>query len=822
MYTASAAILTFAPLPFSNLAVAQTPQQPPAAPQTGQQVQGEREVVVVTATRREADIQDAPINIAAVGGDAIESQGLTELSDLAAIIPGLNVVDQGPRNGSPIIVRGLNADPIGAEEGVDDFGGTVATYLGEIPVYLDLKLVDLERVEVLLGPQGTLYGAGTLGGAIRYIPNKPRFTGQTFEFRSDVYGYSEASDASFDVSGTFNHSFGDRFAVRGTLGYQSDSGFIDYPFVLQQIGVSEPDPNFNDPAARAANFAPVEDANGQDATYGRLAARWLPLDWIDATLTYYYQQQDIEGRTISSRRSTVPAGKYESGLRVLEPNDRQQELVSLEVIADLGFAELTSATGYGRYEEHGQRDQTDLLISLEYSYEAFPEFAAYTREDEEDEFVTQELRLVSSTPGPLQWIIGGFYNHRYAYGASREFTPGFNTFAANNFGFDFRPDALEYYSVDQTHLIEKAFFGEVSYDITPAWTVTVGARNYDYTFRSASDQDFPLLFTGLGIYGPDETNLVLQEASQSDDGWLYKFNTSYRVNDDILLYATVSEGFRIGNSNGLAPCPPFNPMAPQGSCALAPGQQYGPNPGDIAQFDERQYGPDKTLNYELGFKSTLMNGDLILNGAVFYIDWTDPQVSSATVNASIPITINANGAESKGFDVAAEWYATEQLLLRGSYSFTQTELTEDVPDLIRTITPPGFGTAFIDGISGDRLPGSPKNQLALFADYEQPFGDGVLNYRFGYSWQDEVLSHTGGRAGVELDAFGVANASVTYDAGPWQLTAFAKNLFDEYIETGIRSTPLSNQTINGANVRSHYANVAPPLTFGLRFRYMFQ
>jgi outer membrane receptor protein involved in Fe transport len=824
----SVAILSVTALPFFSVALAQTPQPPPPAqqPQPGQvdqASQGEREIVVVTATRREADIQDAPINISAVGAEAIEEQGLAELSDLAAIVPGLNVVDQGPRNGNAIIVRGLNADPIGSEEGVSDFGGTVATYLGEIPVYLDLKLVDLERVEVLLGPQGTLYGAGTLGGAIRYIPNKPDMNGNTFEVRTEAYGYSEASDASFDVSGTFNHALGDRFAIRGTLGFLSDSGFIDYPFVLQEIGVSEPDPDFNDPAARAANFAPVEDANGQDATYGRIAARWIPFDWLDGTLTYYYQQQDVEGRTISSMRSTVPAGEYESGLRVLEPNDRKQELLSLELIADLGFAELTSATGYGRYEEHGQRDQTDLLISLEYSYEAFPEFAAFTREDVLDEFVNQELRLVSSTPGPFQWLIGGFYNHRYAYGASREFTPGFNTFAAMNFGFDFRPDALEYYSVDQTHLIETAFFGEVSYDVTPAWTVTLGARNYDYTFRSASDQDFPLLFTGLGIYGPDETNLVLQEASQSDDGWLYKFNTSYRVNDDVLVYATVSEGYRIGNSNGLAPCPPFDPMAPQGSCALAPGQQYGPNPGDIAQFDERQYGPDQTLNYELGFKSTLMNGDLTLNGAVFYVDWTDPQVSSATVNASIPITINANGAESKGFDVAAEWYPTEQLLLRGSYSFTQTELTEDVPDLIGTITPPGFGTAFIDGLAGDRLPGSPENQLAIFADYEQPLGDGVLNYRFGYSWQDEVLTRTGNRAGIELDGYGVANASITYDSGgAWSVTGFVRNLFDEYIETGARGTPLSNQTINGANVRTHYTNVAPPLTFGVRFRYLFE
>jgi outer membrane receptor protein involved in Fe transport len=264
-------------------------------------------------------------------------------------------------------------------------------------------------------------------------------------------------------------------------------------------------------------------------------------------------------------------------------------------------------------------------------------------------------------------------------------------------------------------------------------------------------------------------------------------------------------------------------MAPQGSCALAPGQQYGPNPGDVAQFDELQYGPDQTTNYEIGFKSELMNGDLIFNGAAFYIDWKDPQVSSATVNAAIPITINAKGAESKGVELSADWMATDALRLRGSYSYSHAELTEDVPSLITTIAPPGFGTVFEDGLKGDRLPGSPENQFSFYADYEQPMGDATLNYRFGYYYQDDVLTRTGGRGGsLTLDGYGVANASVTYNAGAWSVTGYVKNLFDEYIETGARSTERFNQTINGANVRSFYTNVAPPLTFGIKFRYLFE
>lgn len=140
------------------------------------------DTIMVTATRRSASVQEVPLNIAAVGGSQIEEQGFTELSDLLPFVPGINVVDKGGRQGNPIIVRGLNAESLGSGDGNNDGGGTVATYLGELPVFLDLKLNDLERVEVLLGPQGTLYGAGTLGGAIRYIPKKPDFTGDSCLF----------------------------------------------------------------------------------------------------------------------------------------------------------------------------------------------------------------------------------------------------------------------------------------------------------------------------------------------------------------------------------------------------------------------------------------------------------------------------------------------------------------------------------------------------------------------------------------------------------------------------------------------------------------
>lgn len=351
------------------------------------------QTITVTATRRAESVQDIPLNIAAVGGDQIEEQGFDELSDMLSFVPGINVVDRGGRQGNPLIVRGLNADGLGSGDGNNDGGGTVATYIGEIPLFVDLKLNDMQRVEVLLGPQGTLYGAGTLGGAIRYIPNKPDFGGDLLEVRSEVSKYSEASSLSYETGLTFNKALAPNFAIRGSIDFEDDSGFIDYPYIVQEIGVSDPDPDFSDPTDVAANLRGVSDANGERTVSGRLAARWEPTEWLDGTATYYYQKSDIDGRQGSSFRNTLNTGKYELAKRVEEPNEITNQLLALELTADLGFAELTSATGYSRFDDDGQRDQTDLLISLEYSYELFPTFTSFTHEKGRENTLNQELRL---------------------------------------------------------------------------------------------------------------------------------------------------------------------------------------------------------------------------------------------------------------------------------------------------------------------------------------------------------------------------------------------------------------------------------------------
>jgi iron complex outermembrane receptor protein len=779
---------------------------PIAAPALAQETTVDE--IIITATRRDTTVQDAPINIAAIGGDAIEAQGFSNLADIAAYVPGIHLVDQGGRDGNRIVVRGLNADPIGGSEGVgNSTGGMVATYLGEVPIVLDLKLNDMERVEVLLGPQGTLYGAGTMAGAVRYIPKRPSFSGPELIVRGETYGYKEADSASYDVGLTFNMPLSDSFAVRGSIDYLDDSGFIDYAYVVREVGVSNPDALGN-AADIAANTRRVADANTEEALSGRLAFRWQPIEAIDANLTWYFQNQQVGARQISSARvKTLPApvGDYESALRVLEPNERDNNLVALEITADLGFATLTSATGLSKYEETGQRDQTDLLIGLEYSYELFPAFTAFTREDAEEEAINQEIRLVSKGDGPLSWIVGGFYNKSEANAESREFTPGY---AAFNGGV--RPDNLEYYSVDRVELTEQAIFGEISYRFTDAWQVTLGARKYAYELETASAVDFPLFNSVFGGAGPNDITLNFEDGGQEDDGWLFKLNTSYDLSEDVLVYATISEGYRIGNSNGVAPCPnplPINQIA----CGL---------PNEMAYF------PDKTKNYELGIHSQWLDRRLTLNGAIFLVEWTDPQVASATENGLIPITKNGEAAESIGAELDFRFKVTPNLTVRGNYSYAKAELTETTLNLIPSINPPGFQStiAYENGEAGDRLPGSPESKGSFYLEYSAPPIAGLsVDLAYGLTGTGDVLTRAGGKGGgLTLDGYSIHDASIKVSNGSWDATVYVSNIWNTYAETGARSTSRHNQIVSDVNgdpvyARSFYTSVLPPRAIGVRF-----
>jgi iron complex outermembrane recepter protein len=388
-----------------------------------------------------------------------------------------------------------------------------------------------------------------MGGAIRYIPNRPQLDATTVTLRGTGYSLSQSDDWGKKAGFTVNLPFGDLYAFRASFDYANDPGFIDQPFLVKQAGVSDPEPNFSNAAAVAANLFRKDDVNYTKTLAGRLAFRAQPVPGVDVNFTHYYQDMDAGGRDGNSVRSFA-TGRYESALRYLEPNKRMNRLTALEITADLGFAELTSATGSSKYKERGGRDQTDLLVTLEYSYEAFPTFSAFTRETADEITFNQELRLVSKSDGPLSWIGGIFYNKLRGNNVTSEFTPLYDDYL----GGGTRTDDLEYIAVGSEKLAEKAVFGEIGYEVTDQWQVTVGARWYKYDYSFESGSDLPLLNTAFFGAGPDEINVSLAPGGQIDDGTLFKFNTRYKFTPDLMGYATVSEGYRIGSTNGLDLC----------------------------------------------------------------------------------------------------------------------------------------------------------------------------------------------------------------------------------------------------------------------------
>ncbi|WP_194867843.1 TonB-dependent receptor [Pseudoalteromonas sp. PPB1] len=765
------------------------------------------EVIQITATRRSGSVQEAPLNITALDADIMKDQNIGELADVARWVPGLTVTDQGGRSGSPIIVRGLNTN----SSGPDQDGGTVATYVNEIPVSLDMRLTDVERVEVLIGPQGTLYGAGTLGGAIRYMLKAPELDITTVQLYGDLFQNSESDSVGGEGGFIFNTPIiEDELALRASLNQYEDPGFIDYNYVVREGGASLADPNWSSQSDVDNNLKCVADANGETTTTGRISVRWKPNDWFDGTLNYFYQKQESEGRSIVHYQALNPAnglndriGKYESAYRYEEPRDKEDDLLSLELKADLGFAELVSASGWSSFEADGQRDQTDLLIRLDYGYEEFPSFSAFTREEEEEDTFTQEIRLVSQGDSAWNWIVGGFYNKFESDASSKEFTPGFGEFAVANFGGEqTRPDNLEYFSVDRSEITEQALFGEVGYQVNDKLTITLGARFYEYEVKAESAVDFPLANTLYSGAGPSDITLDFKQNNAEDDGNLFKFNANYQFTDSVMAYITASEGFRIGGSNGLAPCP--DPL---------PDKQIG-----CGMSDEMLYTADTTTNYELGLKSTWLKNRLHFNAAIFNVDWDDAQIAGATVVGQLPYTSNAGTANAKGVEISTRAILSDSISTYATYAYTKAELTSDAPYLFNADGTDG-------GQDGDRLPGSPEHQFSLGINYEtEVLGDKTLDINYGLTAQSDIISKVGLRdSGETLSGYGISNLSAKLTGDMWSATLYVNNLFNKYAFTSVRRDVRDITTANGAEIQRNYGHyLNKPLTVGIKFDYQFE
>ena len=788
------------------------------------------EAVVVTAGRTEEPLQQVSMSISAVTGADIERRGIANLTELSRWTPGLTVIDQGARGSNAIIARGLNTDSLnGSEFTGNNYNNGVATYLGDIPLAIDLRLHDIERVEVLLGPQGTLYGAGTLSGAVRYLPRRPNTEQRTFEVRGDLFALAHGGALGSDAGLTFNLPLvARRLALRGSIDRYANPGFIDYDYLLRMPGVSEPEPDLTDPEAVAVNLWSEPDANTEDTVSARFSLLWEVTPELSALFAYHLQDQQVGARQINHVRS-FDTGRYVAAHRYLEPNDRKNRLWNLELTWGPRWAEVTTAVGYSRYAAQGQRDQTDLLIQafgigglLPGTFPAldraraldpsvtvldltsqFRSFSAYTREDSREERFNLETRLVSTGDGPWRWVGGVFFNHYDSSGTSSEFAPGLTEFSGITPVLGGSPvsEPVEYYSLDSQAIEERAVFGELSRDLAERWRVTVGGRWFGYRIETGSLTEFP--------YTP-MYNSPFTDFGADDRGMLFKASVSYRVEEQTTIYFARSEGYRVGGGNNFRVCT-------DEEIALLSDTDPTNDPPQAGCIYEAQalIRPDITTNYELGMRRAWAAGRVTASGTVFHVDWEDIQVTGETPFSAQPITLNGGGAVSRGVELAGSARLTNALRFRGSWSYTDALLSQDSPGLLD-------GGA--DAFEGDRLAGAPRQQGSLLASYAVLLGgDTALELLYGYTYVGDVLTRIGLRAGGEtLPHYDLHNVSLALLKDDWTLTFYADNLLDEYAVTGVRQTPnLIGGTQDGFRSRRYFANVLAPRQAGVRVRYTF-
>jgi len=816
-------------------------QQQAAAETPAATVETDGNEIIVTGSRRAVSLQDVPINISAITGAALETNRLDDIGDIGLFTPGLTVPETGPRTANSIVLRGITSGGPGGS----NRSTAVGVYLGEIPLYVDFKFLDINRVETLLGPQGTLYGLGTLAGAIRYIPNRPNFSRIEVETHARVYDVAHSSGVGNVVDATINLPIvQDKIALRVTGGNYNDPGFIDSPFLVRQLGVSLPQPNFNNPAAVAANLRRGKDLNDED-TYAVRAQLGFNLGWLRPTFSYIRQRTQTRGTqanggygaryTLNANgvafpdgqcvyancRGVLGTGKYENGGRVEQPARRTLDLFAAEIEADIGgIAQLVSATAYSKQHLYSQGDIADLLLDLDYDYELFPSFAGTTTSDSKPKQFNQEVRLVSTHGGPINWVLGGFYNHYKSYTFSAERIPGFPEFGAANstgrgslYGTLYsglvRPDGLEYISFTDTYTKEYAAFGEATWHITPKLQITGGLRYYKYKSYISGATDTPLLSGGrrrtpypLIQFDPSR----IRTGSTKDDGFVYKVNASYEFSRDLLLYGTYSTGYRIGGVNRVAPCVIPLP-AGQNVCAL-------PN--------ELSYGPDETKNYEVGVRFSLLDRKLQGTVDLYNIDWTNLQLGSQTANGAVGITANAGGARSRGVEATLS-LTLGKLNLSGNYTYLDAQLTQDAPGLIgglsKAFAIPGAGDAF----DGDRLPGSSKHAGSITAAYTMPMaGDADLSLVWTTAVRSNTFSTTGLRGyGEKIPGYSTSRASVTYKTRNWEVSVFSNNIFDKYATSSVSNDYTLARANDGVLIRSYGFGVIQPRTIGAEMRIHF-
>ena len=724
------------------------------------------EEIVVTATFRDTAEMDTPLAMTALGNSMIENMGLQNMADLGLVVPSLNVV-QTDSSKTNISIRGIKA--ISGYEAPNQTKAMTSVYIDETPVtggqepdrQIGGAMFDLARVEVLNGPQGTLFGEGSMAGTIRYISNEPDLDEWSSKVRVNVNGMSESGDTGHRLDAMVNIPLAeDEFAVR-LVGFSTEvPGFLDRKTI--------------------AGTTVETDINAETQQGARVTAKWQASDKLSVKATVY----SIKSETDSYAWSSAPyfVETFPSPFATGSYDDLRQYNLVFEY--SFAGADLLSSTSYfDRDASYSQEfletgmHLIDFYAALTANYSLDPvgnpaapipinfldpqqmnnmtSFAGTFFLDSER--FAQEFRLVSNGDGPLGWMVGFFYKD------STDITDRAAPFTLSAATEQWRPNYDSFLLAPENNptnkLEEYAVFADISYRLSDTWEFNAGVR---YTDMS---QEFSRI-----SFGTDD-----QEVTP-------RVGLTFRPNEDMMFFGIVSTGFRPGGYNGDLN---FNLGILNGMLASSGDFNLPTLNGDDALVSERiaditsklAFEGDTATNYELGAKIRLLDGRMNLTASAFHFDWKNAillQDAGDLAAITAPMTYNANvgAANSTGFDVNISGMATENLYLRLGVQRVKAE--------IDSAFQPKGGVA---QTAGNKLPDSPETKWTASAAYSFPVMDGIEGeVRLDWSGQSKSWSDTSNT--LQIPSYDIANIRLTLREAAqnkWRLSLYGRNLADDEI-----------------------------------------
>lgn len=658
--------------------------------------------IVVTARKRDERAGDVPMTVNTISPETLVRDGQVGLKDYITKVPGVSLQQNGPGL-SIVTIRGIsssNGNPLVGFT-VDDVPLGASTYLGMgTNLNPDIDPADLQGIEILQGPQGTLYGAASMGGLVKYTTVLPSLTETRATLQGDV-----STAAQGNMGGSIRASVStplvtDRVAVQVSGFYRSDPGFIDDP-------------------RRGSNVDDQERYGGRVAVFANVSETLS----LHASALYQHSQADATSQVDLDANLEPIAGAYaHSRLPGTDGYATELQFYTLKLEQDLDFAKLISLTGYTHLKYSGSQDFTQrygFLGDLLYGEDIGASLANIV----DNKKFSQEIRLESASAGLVSYSLGGFYTHE------KTFLTQLLTATAPDTGVTMPGDPMLEALIPATYE-EYAAFASVTVKPVSWFDIEFGGR-YSHNQQHFEETDNGLLGGG-----------AVSAGKSSGSPFTYSITPRAHLGSHTILYGRIASGYRVGGPNA------------------------SPPPG-VA----RQFGADRTTNYEIGFKSDLLDHKAFVAVSAFFIDWRNIQANASDPETGFAYITNQGSARSKGVQAEARYTPTEGLTFAGSATYVDAYLRQDTP-----------ATATVYALSGDRLPYTPKWAATANVDYRWALGD-------TRPFVGASFSYTGARAidfvaspelpRINLPSYQTVDLRAGIETDAFTVSIFCKNVGDE-------------------------------------------